>query len=140
MRVLVTGSRNWENVDGVIDALREYAVPGNTLVSGHCPRGADLIAEWAWTKHLGMPQESLVLFPADWENLGPTAGNERNIEMLESGIDLVLAFMANCRKRTCRRKEAHVSHGTAHCVFEAMQRNIKVKEHRAWRDPVDIGG
>ncbi len=49
-RILVTGSRSWTSVHLIRRVLgglhRDH--PGAVLVSGHCPKGADAIAEHCW--------------------------------------------------------------------------------------------
>lgn len=92
IRVLITGSRNWEDADLIrkvfnqVDEKQEV-----TLISGACPDGADSIAEqvadelgWAIERH-----------PADWDKWGKRAGYVRNQEMVDSGVDLCLAFIRN---------------------------------------------
>lgn len=70
--------------------------------------GADMLAdEVAWA--LGLRTEP---HPADWR-LGRKAGLRRNIEMLETGVDMVLAFHDG------------VSPGTAHTLREAGKRGIR---------------
>jgi hypothetical protein len=99
MRVLVTGSRNWTNqyVIGKYLFFESYEHPSNdqvTLVSGHCPTGADLMAE-EWARLMGWEVE---LHPADWNTHGKKAGFLRNAEMVNLGADLCLAFILDASK------------------------------------------
>lgn len=90
-RILVTGSRDWER-RGVIEyALKEHAQPGDVLVSGHAPHGADRMAEEYWSARGG----AVETWPADWETHGRRAGFVRNAEMVLSGVDVCLAFIRN---------------------------------------------
>lgn len=93
-RVLVTGSRNWSEVE-VVGQQMIHAGDLNTtrrpmlLVSGACPTGADRIAEtfaeaWGW---------QIERHPADWSRHGRGAGFRRNAEMVAAGADLCLAFI-----------------------------------------------
>lgn len=100
MRMLITGSRDWQS-ESVIGqqmalAVRKYFdiddardAPSVTVVHGDC-RGADKIAArfaeevWGWKTE---PH------PADWANKHRAAGPIRNKEMVESGIDVCLAFI-----------------------------------------------
>jgi len=90
-RLLVTGSRDWSNVDAVVrelEVVQAHEGEQVVLVSGNC-RGADLIAEdvavkfgWIIERH-----------PADWKTHGKRAGFVRNGEMVELGADYCLAFV-----------------------------------------------
>lgn len=111
MRILVCGSRNWTDYNRVERVLSEFSTVHKlddvTIVHG-AARGADTIAEEVAEK-LGFNTES---HPADWERYGKSAGPIRNIEMLETGVDLVIAFMS------------FNSVGTKHTVREAAKRHI----------------
>lgn len=143
MRILVTGSRDWDDVRRIEQALLKYHpvdaqgfdLPDQkpTLVSGACPKGADRIAETA-AKFLGWYIER---YPAIWEadcrpeckpghrrpsswgggrngTYCPSAGNYRNQQMVNDGADVVLAFHKN------------KSHGTADCIMRALAAGLKV--------------
>src|SRR5262245_22424550 len=95
-RVLVTGSRNWNEPLKVIGVLyfieqlwKDYWPL--TLVHGACPTGLDLIvdqharsrpARWVVETH-----------PAQWGLYGMAAGPRRNQEMVDMGADVGLAWM-----------------------------------------------
>lgn len=121
---MVTGSRDWTDVDSIRAAVvaAELHLWVNwddhdtvTLISGGA-RGADQMAEeyarqndWSIEQHL-----------PDWEAHGKRAGILRNVEMLDSGVDLVIAFHKNA------------SRGTAHAIDEARKRGITT---RIWSEP-----
>ena len=97
MRILVTGSRDWDDAkqvsDALLDATKDICEP-ITLVSGACPTGADKFAEdyaklWGWT---------IERYPADWNTYGRSAGPIRNKVMVESNPDICLAFIKNNSK------------------------------------------
>lgn len=104
-RILVTGSRDWDNEhlieqalrDAYWDLLDEGADPAVshdvTLVHGDC-RGADIIARDIWRAH-GKTDEA---HPAPWKTHGKAAGFVRNAEMVDLGADLCLAFIKNDSK------------------------------------------
>jgi hypothetical protein len=58
-------------------------------------------------------------YPADWDKYGPAAGPIRNRQMLDTGVDLVIAF----------RVEGVPSTGTDDCTAEAKRRGIEVREY-----------
>lgn len=94
-RLLVTGSRNWDDVTTIKLALNKavnYLGDQVTLVHGACPIGADDIADDLFTyANLG-PVEA---HPADWNTHGKRAGFLRNSLMVDLGADLCLAFIKN---------------------------------------------
>lgn len=89
MRILVTGSRTWNDEGTIIKALLPYRAYGNVLVVGGA-KGADTIAEDIWVGVWGLTAE--VHLP-DWNRYGRSAGLVRNREMIESGVDVCLAFI-----------------------------------------------
>ena len=109
MRVLVTGSRDWNQT--VILKRRLAALPrGSEIIHGGA-RGADQSAAVA-ARALGIPDTA---YPADWRGKGKAAGIIRNLEMLDTGPDLVLAFWDG------------KSTGTKHTIDEAVRRGIPVE-------------
>ena len=95
-RLLVTGSRDWDDEIAIFSAVASVAIPPEswTLVSGACPTGADRIAE-EFAEGLGMTVER---HPADWNRHGKSAGFRRNSEMVELGAEVCLAFIKNGSK------------------------------------------
>jgi hypothetical protein len=96
MRILVTGSRDWDSDKEIYGALAELANedPFATLVHGACPTGADAIADYRWTTFGGHVERH----PADWDTYGKSAGFRRNAEMVNLGADICLAFIKNGSK------------------------------------------
>jgi SLOG family YspA-like protein len=91
-RILVTGSRDWEDRElfrFVLSAAAEPYLPDVTVVHGYCLAGADAMAdEWA-RAHSLQPERH----PADWDRHGKSAGPRRNGEMVRLGADICLAFI-----------------------------------------------
>ncbi|MFJ8738302.1 bifunctional DNA primase/polymerase [Embleya sp. NPDC127516] len=119
LRVLVTGSRSWDDpapVRTALSALLEQARAGLVVVHGACPRGADAhAAAWARDHHeRGITEEA---HPADWRALGRRAGIVRNLAMVALGADRCLAFV----------REA--SPGATHCASAAEQAGIPTTRH-----------
>ena len=135
-RILVTGSRTWpDSLRLLVAHALDYAAyeyvgathPGAvTLVSGACPTGADRIAEEC-AKERGWRIER---HPADWDRYGSRAGVRRNLEMVERGAAVCVAFLMPCANPRCVRTDPHESHGTTHCVASTRSAGIPVMEWR----------
>jgi hypothetical protein len=89
VRFLVCGGRDFDNyvlMAGVL-SLFDWDPAYDVIVAG-AARGADaLAANYAKTHNLNLEE-----YPADWNANGKTAGVIRNQQMLDTGIDLVIAF------------------------------------------------
>lgn len=127
-RVLVTGSRDWDDVLKVLGVLTQVSLrfPGATLVHGACPDGADELARTIWTTWR-FPEEP---HPADWQRHHKRAGFIRNAEMVRLGADLCVAFFMPCSKPNCKDPEPHDSHGATHCAKMARAAGIEMIEVR----------
>lgn len=88
-RILVTGSRDWDDHVTIRDALDDNYIPGATLVSGACIEGADRIAE----QHAEKSGWNIERHPADWGKNGKKAGFVRSAEMVDAGAEVCLAFI-----------------------------------------------
>lgn len=93
-RILVTGSRDWDDLDRLFAHLATavYQHVPAVIVHGACPTGADAMAAW-WTRrhrNLGITEER---HPANWQINGKRAGFIRNAHMVNLGADLCLAFI-----------------------------------------------
>lgn len=117
-RVLVTGSRTWTDPVPICVALDAVLAEHGllTVVHGGARRGADHIAaQWvadeiAWNWPIRVERH-----PADWQRHGRRAGILRNVEMVESGADLCLAFIRDQSK------------GASHCAEAARKAGIPVR-------------
>jgi hypothetical protein len=108
--VLVCGSRDWTDGEVIYRRLALVLAEGGTVVHGDA-RGADRIAAGC-ALGLGLGVDR---FPADWRAHGKAAGYIRNLAMLDTQPDLVLAFQRNG------------SRGTQHTIDEARKRGIPVE-------------
>ncbi|MEV7589708.1 SLOG family protein [Streptomyces sp. NPDC089922] len=95
MKVLVTGSRDWEHPETIERAIFHALYETKTahsdavLIHGACPTGADAhAARYATT--MGM---RVLPFPAQWDRWGRSAGFIRNSEMVDLDPDICLAFI-----------------------------------------------
>lgn len=95
MRILITGSRDWDDRQLLEDILIGYdTLVGTgpmTLVSGACPTGADAMAE----SYAEYAEWTVERYPALWGLHGKRAGYVRNAEMVGLGADICLAFIKN---------------------------------------------
>lgn len=110
MRILVCGSRNYENAPFVHSVLRSYHDHKPTIIHGDA-RGADEMADHA-ALMLGYDSEK---YAADWRKHGRAAGPIRNRQMLDTNPDVVIAF--------------GTGRGTSDCVGEAERRGIAVMRY-----------
>ena len=96
MRVCFTGSRHWSRRFPVQKELRRLDPQEDVIVHGDAP-GLDRMVGMLARK-AGFRVER---HPADWDRLGKAAGVIRNRQMLDSGLDLVLAFPLEDSVGTC---------------------------------------
>lgn len=119
-RILVTGSRDWTDMDVVHGALATavYQQVPAVIVHGACPNGADAIASWWIRKHriIGLTEEA---HPANWQINGKRAGFIRNADMVNLGADVCLAFIRNG------------SRGASHTAALAEQAGIETRRFTA---------
>jgi hypothetical protein len=100
MRVLLTGSRTWEDWEALETALDDiaWAHDETVVVHGACPRGADAMAAvWCKERAGWLDKAGRILIeephPADWKRYGRRAGFVRNVQMVGLGADVCLAFI-----------------------------------------------
>ena len=118
MRILVTGSRNWNDKFLIKSELINHTSNSSsvvTIVHGAAP-GADSIAGF-YARELGFIEER---HPASWSEFGRSAGYIRNKAMVDLGADICLAFIRNNSK------------GASMCASLAEKSGIPVKY---WRKP-----
>lgn len=120
MRILVTGSRYWDDADAIRDALcwSTLGIPWRQVFVVHGDaKGADTIAD-QMARGMGMIPEP---HPADWSTYGRAAGPIRNQEMVDLGASVCLAFL----------KDGSI--GTADCIRRAKKAGIPVTIFRGER-------
>jgi hypothetical protein len=86
-RIGVTGGREFEGAASVCHAFTTYVHLDDLIVEGGA-RGADAICR-AEAQLRGVKVET---HSADWKRHGKAAGFIRNQEMVDSGLDLLIAF------------------------------------------------
>lgn len=93
MRVLVCGDRKWTDPGPIKQKLVELGCPAYVthLIEGEA-NGADKLSKQV-ALELGLPEDRILRYPADWDKHGRAAGPIRNREMLKLGNPhVVLAF------------------------------------------------
>jgi hypothetical protein len=123
-RVLVTGSRDWDDVITIGAALEQALVDAADrpvlVVHGACPSGADRHADdyarWMRGKGCSIDVEQ---HPANWQLEGKRAGFIRNARMVNLGADRCLAFIRSG------------SRGASHTAALAEQAGIPVRRFTA---------
>ncbi|MET7688025.1 SLOG family protein [Streptomyces sp. NPDC005483] len=127
-RILVTGSRAWNDHDTIHKALADTVrpLPANreiVIAHGACPTGADHIAD-QWARAYGARPEAH--HPEDhgtWPRCGPI----RNHHMVTLGADICLAFIGPCTSHRCHRPRPHPSHGASGCADLAERAGIPTR-------------
>jgi hypothetical protein len=117
VRILVCGSRNWDNkgflwskLDEYVGGIGSYDYP-DVIIHG-AAKGADtMAADWAHSRGI-----QVIGYPAQWDQFGKAAGPIRNSRMLMEGQpDVVIAFS----------NDLEVSKGTKHMVTIARKAGIQ---------------
>ena len=106
------GGRDYDNIQRLSDVLSGLLRDRNitTIISGHA-RGADQLAE-TWARNSSI---DCLVFSADWDKYGRSAGPIRNRQMLMEGKpDLVVAFPGGA--------------GTANMIKQARKAGVEVIE------------
>jgi hypothetical protein len=102
-RVLVTGSRDWDNYETIrkslCQALQTAKRSKKHLVVIHGgATGADTMAGM-WAHLVGLPEKDIRVFLARWDKYGRAAGVIRNQQMLDEGKPhMALAFHEDLSK------------------------------------------
>lgn len=108
IRVCICGGRDYFDRNRVFEVLDyTYEHRPFILISGGAT-GADTLGI-QWASQSGVPVE---VFAADWQQHGRAAGPIRNRKMIESGIDVLIAFPGGP--------------GTADMVKQCRQKQIEV--------------
>ena len=133
-RILVTGSRDWDNEQVILDNLKFWyrKFKGKRpviLVSGNA-KGADTIAENLWSKYVN----------PDWIERYPAKDFDhplkRNDHMISLGANVCLGFLLPCYREGCMvENRFHFSHGGAYTVTNALAAGIEVHTYQDYTKP-----
>lgn len=123
-RVLVTGSREFTDYTMMDDALYNvwhdkigYGADGKLVIIAGGAAGADSLAELIASQNRDVSR--IEVYPAQWDKYSKAAGPIRNQQMLDTGVDLVLAFYKTGAK----------NRGTQDMVDRAEAEGIEVRKH-----------
>lgn len=124
----VTGSRGWARRRSVWVPLNRMLSHHRRLIvrNGKAKKGVDShVSDWTALFPDHIVQEDP--HPARWDLYGSQAGFRRNQEMVDAGMDALMAWALPCdqRKPWCPPGE-HPTHGTFDCVEKARAAGITV--------------
>jgi hypothetical protein len=122
MRILITGSRTWDDYDTIAKTitqtivdyiednphLKNGPVDWVTIIHGNCPKGADFLANRFAVDVLHAKVER---YDAQWNEFGRRAGMLRNMLMVDKGADVCLAFLRDKSKVTTQCRDYAKSKG-----------------------------
>lgn len=110
MKCIIAGSRSINQYVVVDHAIQEsgWADEIAEVVSGGAPGVDALGEEWAYKNH-----RHLIVFPADWDMYGKSAGIRRNLQMAGYATHLVAVWDGK-------------SKGTKHMIDAAKKEGLKV--------------
>ena len=113
MRTIVAGGRHFKDyglVQCELEHFEEYNSSSELIVVSGGAKGADSLGE-QWAKE---EEREVVVFPAEWDKYGKSAGYRRNVQMAEYAESLV-AFWDGKSK------------GTKHMIDIAIDKGLLVK-------------
>jgi len=84
MKVIIAGSRDFNDYEALVAAIKKSGFEITEVVSGKA-KGVDALGE-KWAKNYGVPVTG---FSANWKKYGRSAGPIRNKEMAEYGEALI---------------------------------------------------
>lgn len=118
MRVLITGSRDWDDYERIENVLTTLASVNDNVVvvEGACPTGADYMAHKVAIEH-GLGTER---YPADWSK-GRGAGPIRNQQMVDTKPDACYAFIKNNSRGATHCANAAKKAGISTIIFEIKE-------------------
>jgi hypothetical protein len=122
-KIIVTGDREWSDVDTVYEVLRHFP-PGTILIHGDC-QGLDTVADLIG-RELGFDIRVYPYPPGVGRRGGPMRNTRMAVEHPDT--DEVIAFHPNIE----------VSRGTRDMYFRARTKYLPFVKHRLIRGPEDV--
>lgn len=108
MRVIIAGSRDFDNYDVLLEAIKEAQFDITVVVSGGA-KGADALGE----RYAVEGNKPLAIYKADWKAHGRGAGPVRNKKMAENADALIAIWDG-------------ASRGTGHMIKTATDKGLLV--------------
>lgn len=108
MRVIIAGGRDYDNYDGLLEAINEAQYEISTVVCGGAT-GVDALGE-RYAREMNKP---LDIYKADWKAHGRGAGPVRNRKMAENADALIAVWDGRSR-------------GTKHMIETATSKGLLV--------------
>jgi len=108
LRLIIAGSRAFNNYDSLVNAMEQLNIQPTTIISGTA-RGADRLGERYAKEH----NIKLIRMPADWNTYGKSAGYLRNKAMAERA-DMLIALWDG------------ISPGTQHMINIATAKHLTI--------------
>lgn len=109
MKVIIAGSRTITDYNELIRALTHAGIQPSHIVSGGA-RGVDQLGE----KYASLHNIPVIQYLPDWDTYGKRAGYVRNMDMANSGAEMLICLWDGCSK------------GTKNMIDIAKQRGLKV--------------
>lgn len=122
MRVLVCGSRTFNNYEKLKEVLDAYNI---TEIIHGAARGADTLAG-QYGNEAAIPVK---VFPADWDTHGRSTGPIRNTRMLREGNpELVIAFLGPVAQQEFKYglSDSKYSRGTKNMINQSRKAGVEV--------------
>ena len=122
-RIIIAGGRHFNNYDifesFVNDVITEKTNPSDNIeiISGHCA-GVDKMGE----KYAEENDIKCIVFPAEWNKYGKSAGIKRNAEMI--------SYASQCEKPILIAFWDSESHGTKYTIDNATKRGFDVNVYK----------
>jgi hypothetical protein len=92
MKTIIAGSRTIDNIEDIITAVEQSGMVPSEVVCGGA-RGADALGK-QYAEERNIP---VVMFPADWNRYGKSAGYRRNVEMADYADGLIAVWDGESR-------------------------------------------
>ena len=119
---LFKGSRAWTDCAPIEEEI-ECLPSGSIVLVGDCPTGTDRIVREFVVRSDKLRIADLLVFPANWDRYGKSAGPRRNAEMVRQ----LTVYHANGWQVRAYAYPLGDSRGTQDCVKELQRAGIPTK-------------